>query len=370
MIIGVPKEVKEDEYRVAMVPAGVEELVQHGHTVLVEREAGIGTGILDEEYAKVGAKLIENAADVWAQSDMIVKVKEPIPQEYPLARPGQILFTFFHFAASESLTRAMVNSSAVCIAYETIRLPNGAHPILTPMSEIAGRMSVQVGAWSLERPFGGRGVLLPGVPGVLPATVVIVGAGVVGTNAAKIAAGFGANVMMLDVNLDRLRYLDDVMPANVRTLFSNPANRRDALREADLLIGAVYLSGKRTPVLVNRETLRLMKPGSVLVDVCIDQGGFAETSRPTTHRSPTYVEEGVVHYAVANMPGAVARTSTYALTNATTSYILALAEKGYPKALHENEPLRHGLNIVDGKVTLQPIAELFGYAYVPVERVL
>jgi len=370
MVIGVPKEVKEDEYRVAMVPAGVEVLTQHGHTVLVERDAGAGTGITNEEYAQAGAKIVENAADVWAQACMIVKVKEPMPPEYPYARSGQIIFTFFHFAADENLTRAMVNSRATCVAYETIRLPNGTHPILTPMSEIAGRMAVQVGAWSLERPFGGRGVLLSGVPGVLPATVVIVGAGVVGTNAAKIAAGFGASVLMLDVNLDRMRYLDDVMPANVSTLFSNPANLRAALCEADMLIGAVYLSGKRTPVLVNRDKLRLMKTGSVLVDVCVDQGGFAETSHPTTHRNPTYVEEGVIHYAVANMPGAVSRTSTYALTNASISYILTLAEKGYPNALHENEPLQHGLNVVDGKVTLQPIAELFGYEYVPVEKVL
>ncbi|MCW5935341.1 MAG: alanine dehydrogenase [Fimbriimonadia bacterium] len=370
MIIGVPKEVKEDEYRVAMTPAGVEVLAHSGHTVLVEAEAGSGTGITNEEYAQAGATIVESAAEVWAQAELIVKVKEPMPQEYPLIRPQQILFTFFHFAASETLTQAMVNSGAICIAYETIQLPNGMHPILTPMSEIAGRLAIQVGAWSLMRPFGGRGVLLSGVPGVLPGNVVVVGAGVVGANAARIAAGFGANVKILDIHLDRLRYLEEIMPPNVDTLYSNPENLRESLRDADLLVGAVYLSGERTPKLVNRDSLRLMKPGSVLVDVCVDQGGFAETTHPTSHRNPTYVEENVIHYAVANMPGAVARTSTYALTNVTLPYVQAIARKGFPDALRDSELLRLGLNVAAGKVTLQPIAKLFGYDYTPVEDAL
>lgn len=370
MVLGVPKEIKEDEYRVAMVPSGVEVLTQHGHTVLIEQGAGLGTGISDEEYSQAGATLVESAAEVWAQAALIVKVKEPQPQEYPLIRPGQVIFTFFHFAADEGLTRAMQQSGAICIAYETIELPNGSHPILTPMSEIAGRMAVQIGAWCLERPYGGRGVLLSGVPGVSPATVVIIGGGTVGTNAAKIAAGFGARVIILDVNLERMRYLDDVMPPNVETLYSNTAHLREALREADLAIGAVYRSGARTPVLIKREMLTQMKPASVLVDVCVDQGGIAETSKPTTHRNPTYVVEGVIHYGVANMPGAVARTSTYALTNVTLPYVLTLAEEGWQEALRHHEPLRHGLNIAQGKVTLEPIAGLFGYEYIPPEKVL
>lgn len=370
MVIGVPKEIKPDEYRVAMVPAGVEVLVQHGHTVLIERGAGDGTGISDEEYAQAGATLVEQAQQVWQEAELIVKVKEPMPSEYPLIRPNQTLFTFFHFAASESLTRAMVDSGAVCIAYETIQTADGAHPILLPMSEIAGRMAVQVGAWCLERPMGGRGVLLSGVPGVLPGLVVVIGAGVVGANAARIAAGLGARVIILDINVSRLRALEETLPANVDTLYSNPANLREAIQQADLVVGAIYVTGGRTPVLIKREMLSTMKPAAVLVDVSVDQGGLAETTRPTTHREPTYVVDGIVHYAVSNMPGAVARTSTYALTNITTPYVLRLAELGWQEACRQDPALRLGLNVVQGEVTLQPIAEQFGYEYVPPEKVL
>ncbi len=370
MVIGVPKEIKPDEYRVAMVPAGVEVLVQHGHTVLIERGAGDGTGITDAEYAKAGATLAESAEQVWREAELIVKVKEPLPSEYPLIRPKQTLFTFFHFAASESLTRAMVDSGAICIAYETIQTLDGSHPILLPMSEIAGRMAVQVGAWCLERPMGGRGVLLSGVPGVLPGLVVVIGAGVVGANSARIAAGLGARVIILDINVSRLRTLEETLPANVDTLYSNPANLREAIQQADLVVGAVYVTGGRTPILIKREMLATMKTGAVLVDVSVDQGGLAETTRPTTHREPTYVVDGVVHYAVSNMPGAVARTSTYALTNITTPYVLRLAELGWREACRQDSALRLGLNIVEGKVTLQPIAEQFGYEYVPPANVL
>ncbi|MFN4033329.1 MAG: alanine dehydrogenase [Fimbriimonadales bacterium] len=369
MVIGVPKEIKPDEYRVAMTPSGVEVLTQHGHTVLIERGAGDGTGIPDAEYAAAGATLADQAT-VWRDAEMIVKVKEPLPSEYPLIRPSQVLFTFFHFAASEDLTRAMVQSGAVCIAYETIQTPDGAHPILLPMSEIAGRMAVQVGAWCLERPMGGRGVLLAGAPGVLPGVVVVIGAGVVGANAARIAAGFGARVLILDINVARLRALEETLPANVDTLYSNPANLREATQQADLIVGAIYVTGGRTPILIKREMLPTLKQGAVLVDVSVDQGGLAETIRPTTHREPTYVVDGVVHYAVSNMPGAVARTSTYALTNITTPYVLRLAENGWQAACRKDPTLRLGLNIVQGKVTLQPIAEQFGYEFVAPDKVL
>lgn len=370
MVIGVPKEIKPDEYRVAMTPSGVEILVQHGHTVLIERGAGDGTGIPDSEYEAAGACVLDHAEAVWRQADMIVKVKEPLPSEYPLIRPNQVIFTFFHFAASEQLTRAMVDSGAVCIAYETIQAPDGTHPVLLPMSEIAGRMAVQVGAWCLERPMGGRGVLLAGAPGVMPGTVVVIGAGVVGANAARIAAGIGARVIILDVNIARLRALEETLPANVDTLYSNPANLREATQQADLIVGAIYVTGGRTPILIKREMLSTLKPGAVLVDVSVDQGGLAETIRPTTHREPTYIVDGIVHYAVSNMPGAVARTSTYALTNVTTPYVLRLADLGWQEACRQDATLRHGLNIVQGKVTLQPVAEQFGYEYIPPEAVL
>ncbi len=359
MTIGVPREIKESEYRVALVSAGVEALVEAGHTVLVEAGAGEGSGITDEEYQEHGATIVTSAAEIYRQADLIVKVKEPLPEEYPLIRPGQLLFTYFHFAADEGLTRAMLERGAVCIAYETLQLEDGSLPLLTPMSEVAGRMAIQEGAKYLERPMEGRGILLSGVPGVSPANIVILGGGVVGTNAAKIAAGIGARVTILDINLERLRYLDDVMPRNVVTLFSNRVNIRRMLAEADLLIGAILIRGDRAPVLVTREMLKPMKRGAVIVDVAVDQGGCIETTRPTTHRNPTYIVEGVVHYCVTNMPGAVAGTSTYALTNETLRYVLLLARHGWRRALRENRPLREGLNLAEGKVVLPALAELY-----------
>jgi alanine dehydrogenase len=368
MIVGVPKEVKEDEYRVAMAPAGVMSLKSRGHTVVVESGAGSGTHISDNDYREAGAE-IASVEEVWSRSEMIVKVKEPRPQEFARIRKDQLLFTYFHFAADEQLTRAMVESGATCIAYETVELPNGSTPLLTPMSEVAGRLSVQEGAKYLERPMGGRGVLLSGVPGVSPAVVAVIGAGVVGLNAIKVAAGFGATVYCLDINIDRLRYLDDIFPNNVITLHSNPGTIRQILQQVDLLIGAVYVTGRRAPVLVDREMLKLMKPGSVIVDVCVDQGGCFETTHPTTHRNPTYEIEGVVHYAVANMPGAVAHTSTYALTNATLPYVLKLADHGLD-ALRDDPALRKGLNVAGHKVTIQAVASQFGYDYTPSEDYL
>lgn len=370
MIVGIPKEIKNNEYRVALVPSGAEALTEAGHTVLVETGAGLGTGIEDREYEETGAKIIGTAAEVFMRSDMIMKVKEPLPQEYPLLREGQIVFTYFHFAASEELTRAMVERGAVCVAYETIQLPNGTLPLLTPMSEVAGRMAVQQGAKFLERPMEGRGILLAGVPGVPPANVVILGGGVVGANAAKIAAGFGANVYLLDVNLERLRYLDDVMPPNVTTIFSNRLNIAQLLPGADLVIGGVLRRGAKAPMLVTREMLKTMKRGAVIVDVAVDQGGCFETTRPTTHSQPTYIVEGVVHYCVANMPGAVAGTSTYALTNETMPYAVQLANRGWKEALKTNRALLLGLNIAQGKVTLKDIADQFGYPYTPAEELL
>jgi alanine dehydrogenase len=370
MIVGVPKEVKESEYRVALVPAGAEALTEAGHTVLIEAGAGEGSAVTDEEYGEHGATVIADAAEIYARADLIVKVKEPLPEEYPLIRPGQVLFTYFHFAADEGLTRAMLERRAVCLAYETLKLEDGSLPLLTPMSEIAGRMAIQEGAKYLERPMEGRGILLSGVPGVSPANIVILGGGVVGANAAKIAAGIGARVTILDINLERLRYLDDVMPKNVVTLFSDRVNIRRMLGEADLLIGAILIRGDRAPVLVTREMLTLMKRGAVIVDVAVDQGGCMETTRPTTHRNPTYIVEGVVHYCVTNMPGAVAGTSTYALTNVTLPYVLQLARLGWRPALRESLPLRHGLNVADGKVVLPALAELYGLPLHPVSEVL
>lgn len=370
MIVGTPKEIKADEYRVALVPAGVERLTKAGHNVLIERSAGLGTGIPDDEYEGAGAEIVESPEEIYERADLIVKVKEPLPQEYSLIRPGQIVFTYFHFAASEELTRAMMESGAVCVAYETIQTPDGLLPLLTPMSEVAGRMAIQEGAKYLERPMEGRGILLAGVPGVPPARVVILGGGVVGANAAKIAAGIGANVTILDINLDRLRYLDDVMPKNVTTLYSNAYTIRDSLREADLLIGAVLVRGARAPVLVTRDMLKLMKPGAVIVDVAVDQGGCIETIRPTTHHDPVYIVDGIVHYGVANMPGAVAGTSTYALTNETLPYVLRIAERGYPEAMIADDTLKAGLNIVSGKVVLKEIADQYGLPHTQVEEIL
>jgi alanine dehydrogenase len=360
MIVGVPKEIKSDEYRVSMTPVGVEELTRAGHRVLVETGAGTGSGISDEMYATNGAEIVAATADVWKRADMIVKVKEPLGDEWPLMRAGQTVFTYFHFAADEALTKAVMKSGVTAVAYETIRDAKGGLPLLTPMSEVAGRMSIQEGAKYLERPFDGRGILLAGVPGVAPATVVVLGGGVVGANAARVAAGLGANVFILDVNLDRLRYLDDVMPRNVTTLFSNRHNITDTLQWADLVIGAVLIPGARAPHLVRREDLKKMQHRAVVIDVAIDQGGCFETSRPTSHAKPTYIVDEIVHYCVTNMPGAVGRTSTYALTNVTLPYALQLANKGPEKATQENAGLAAGVNIKNGQVTNKAVAETFG----------
>jgi alanine dehydrogenase len=360
MIVGVPKEIKTDEYRVGMIPVGVEELTRQGHQVLIQSGAGQGSGISDDQYAANGAEITADASVIWQRADLIVKVKEPLPQEWPFMRPGQIVFTYFHFAADEPLTKAVMKSEIIAIAYETIKDAKGNLPLLTPMSEVAGRMSIQEGAKFLERPFDGRGILLGGVPGVLPANVVILGGGIVGANAAKVAAGLGANVAILDINLDRLRYLDDVMPRNVTTLFSDRHNVLDCLTRADLLIGAVLIPGARAPRLVVREDLRRMPPRAVIIDVAIDQGGCMETSRPTTHSQPTYIVDDVVHYCVTNMPGAVGRTSTYALCNVTLPYVLQLARKGLDKAVQDNGALAQGVNIRQGKVTNPAVAETFG----------
>jgi alanine dehydrogenase len=365
MQVGVPKEIKTDEYRVALIPVGVEELTRAGHRVLIEAGAGQGSGIADEDYARHGAEIVD-AATVWKRADLVVKVKEPLREEWPLLRAGQIVFTYFHFAADEELTRAVLKSNIIAVAYETIRDAHGLLPLLTPMSEVAGRMSIQEGAKFLERPFEGRGILLGGVPGVLPANVVILGGGVVGANAAKVAAGLGANVTILDINLDRLRYLDDVMPRNVTTLFSDRHNILDSLKRADLLIGAVLIPGARAPYLVRREDLKIMQRRAVIIDVAIDQGGCVETSKPTTHSKPTYIVDEVLHYCVTNMPGAVGRTSTYALCNVTLPYVLQLAKKGFDRAIRENAGLAQGVNICRGKVTNRAVAETFQLACEPV----
>ncbi|HEY8502975.1 MAG TPA: alanine dehydrogenase [Gemmataceae bacterium] len=360
MIVGVPRELKTDEYRVGMIPVGAEELTRSGHTVLVQSGAGQGSGITDDDYAAAGAEIVPTAADVWDRADLIVKVKEPLPDEWPRLRPGQTVFTYFHFAADEKLTRVVMDSGITAVAYETIRDARGNLPLLTPMSEVAGRMSIQEGAKYLERPFQGRGILLGGVPGVAPANVVILGGGVVGANAAKVAAGLGAHVSILDINLDRLRYLDDVMPKNVITVFSDRHNILAAIRRADLVIGAVLIPGARTPKLIRRDDLRLMPPRAVLIDVAIDQGGCVETSRPTTHSDPTFIVDDIVHYCVTNIPGAVGRTSTYALTNVTLPYVLQIANKGLDAAARENPGLGEGINIRGGKVTNPAVAATFG----------
>ncbi|MBI4545551.1 MAG: alanine dehydrogenase [Gemmatimonadetes bacterium] len=370
MTIGVPKEIKPAEYRVALLPGGADALGHAGHRVLVQRGAGEGSGFEDAAYEAAGATLVDRPAEIWADAEMILKVKEPIEAEWPRMRPEQVLFTYFHFAASETLTRAIMTSGAVAIAYETVQLPTGELPLLTPMSEVAGRMAVQEGAKYLEKFFGGAGILLGGVPGVEPATVVVLGGGIVGSNAARMAAGLGAHVVILDVSLNRLRYLADVMPANVTLLYSNRYNLLAQLEEADLLIGAVLLPGAKAPNLVRREDLKRMKPGSVIVDVAVDQGGCVETIRPTTHEDPIYVVDGVIHYGVANMPGAVPRTSALALTNATFPYTLTLANKGWRKACQEDRALALGLNVVGGRVTYPGVAEAFGLEYTAVEDLL
>ena len=369
MIIGVPKEIKNNENRVAVTPAGVSEFVKHGHKVYVQSTAGLGSGFSDEEYTKAGANLLPTIEEVYGIAEMIVKVKEPIEQEYSLIRAGQLLFTYFHFASYEPLTHAMVKSGAICLAYETVEV-NRSLPLLIPMSEVAGRMSIQEGAKYLEKPMGGRGILLGGVPGVKPANVVVLGGGIVGTQAAKMAAGLGADVTIMDVSLNRLRQLDDIMPANVKTQYSNDYNIREAVKTADLVIGGVLIPGAKAPKLITKDMLSTMRPGSVIVDVAIDQGGCFETSKPTTHAEPTYVVDGVVHYCVANMPGAVPYTSTLALTNATLPYAVQLANKGWKQACSDNADLRLGLNVVEGKVVYEGVSEAFNLPYTPVNEVL
>ncbi|HMO13553.1 MAG TPA: alanine dehydrogenase [Pirellulaceae bacterium] len=363
MIVGVPKEVKKDEYRVALLPVGVYELVKHGHQVLVEQNAGIGSGVSDAEYVDQGAEIVPNSKELFERADMLVKVKEPQPIEYKWLRPNQIIFTFFHFAADRELTEAMIKSGTTCVAYETLSGPNGSLPLLTPMSEVAGRMSIQEGARFLERPQMGRGILLGGVPGVAPAHITIIGGGVVGTNAAKIAAGFQADVTILDVNMERLRYLDDIMPANVNVLFSDRMTIREQLQLSDLVIGAVLIPAARAPKLITREDLKLMKPGSVIVDVAVDQGGCVETTRPTSHSDPVYIEEEVVHYCVANMPGAVGRTSTFALCNVTLPWVVMLANQGIADAIQSSQPIRDAVNIHQGRVSNRPVAETFNMKF-------
>jgi alanine dehydrogenase len=363
MIVGVPKEIKRDEYRVALLPVGAEEFVRAGHRVLVEAGAGLGSGLADQEYLDQGAELVSEAAEIFARADLIIKVKEPQPSEWPLIREGQVLFTYFHFAASRELTEAMMAAGASCVAYETLRDDRGRLPLLTPMSEVAGRMSIQEGAKYLERPQMGRGILLGGVPGVAPAHITILGGGIVGANAAKIAAGFRADVAILDINMDRLRYLDDTMPANVNCLFSDRHTIRQQLELADLVIGAVLIPGAKAPRLIDREELTLMKPGSVIIDVAIDQGGCVETSRPTTHSDPTYIEEDVVHYCVTNMPGAVGRTSTFALCNVTLPWAMEIAARGIDRAARELPPVAAAVNVHRGQITNRAVADSFDVPY-------
>ena len=370
MKVGILKEIKTEENRVCMTPAGVEIMKMNGHEILVEKNAGTGSGFADEAYVNAGAKMIDTPREIFDTADMVMHVKEPLPPEYDLIREGQIVFTYLHLAADETQTNALIKSRSVNIAYETIQKADGSLPLLTPMSEVAGRMAIQQGAKYLEMAQGGHGVLLGGVPGVDPGTVVVIGGGVVGVNAAKMACGLGAKVYLLDMNLDRLRYLSDVMPANCFTLMSSPATIRKLVKEADVVVGAVLIPGAKAPRLVTREMLGTMKKGSVLVDVAIDQGGCFETSKATTHGEPTYVVDGVIHYCVANMPGAVAKTSTLALTNATLPYAVQIANKGWKKAMQENEEIRLGANVIDGKVTYQAVAEAFGMDFTPVETLI
>lgn len=365
MRIGIPKEVKSDEYRVAIMPVGADALVRAGHEVIVETHAGYGSGFTDEDYLAAGAKIGQSAKEVFDFAEMIMKVKEPQPAEMALFRAGQLVFTYFHFAADAKLTQACIDAKIVAIAYETIRDRKGTLPLLTPMSEVAGKMSIQEGAKYLEKPMSGRGILLGGVPGVPPAHVVVLGGGVVGTNAAKVAAGLGANVVLMDVSVDRLRYLDDVMPANVTTLYSDRYNINENLKLADLVVGAVLIPGAKAPRLVTRDHLKIMKNGSVIVDVAIDQGGCVETARPTTHKDPTYIVDGVVHYCVTNMPGAVGRTSTIALCNATLPYASKIANEGYEATASKDPGFADGINLANGRVTHAPVAEALGLKYEP-----
>lgn len=370
MIVGVPKEIKTDEYRVALVPSGVEQLRRAGHQVVIERDAGVGSGIPNEDYQAFGADVVESPGEVFARSELICKVKEPMREEIRLLEKRHCVFTYFHFAASRELTEGVLKSGCTAIAYETIHDRQGRLPLLAPMSEVAGKMSIQEGAKYLERPMMGRGILLGGIPGVEPANVVILGGGIVGTNAAKVAAGLGAHVVLMDIDLYRLRELDDYMPKNVQTVYSTADAIRRHLSEADLVIGAVLIPGARCPTLVPRDYLRLMKPGAVLVDVGVDQGGCCETTRPTTHSDPTYIVDGIVHYAVANMPGAVGRTSTFGLTNATIPYAIKLSNLGYRKAAANDAGLAAGINIANGLVTNKPVAEAFDMTYTPLTEIM
>lgn len=370
MIIGVPKEIKNNENRVALTPAGAQELIKRGHTVYIQATAGVGSGFLDEEYETAGATTLSTIEEVYDIAEMIMKVKEPIEEEYKLIKENQLVFTYFHFASYEPLTKAMIESNSICLAYETVEKEGGGLPLLIPMSEVAGRMSVQEGAKYLEKPLKGRGILLGGVPGVRPAKVLILGGGVVGTNAAKMAAGMGADVTIMDLNLPRLRYLDDVMPANVNTFMSNEYNIRELIGTHDLIIGAVLIPGAKAPNLITRDMLKDMQPGTVLVDVAVDQGGCIETCEPTTHQDPTYIIDDVVHYCVANMPGAVPYTSTLALTNATLPYAIQLANKGWKQACADNKELRLGLNIINGEIVYKAVAEAFDLPYVDVQKYL
>lgn len=370
MVIGVPKEIKNNENRVALTPAGVTELRKHGHTVYVQVNAGESSGFEDEEYIAAGAQMLPTIEDVYGIAEMIMKVKEPIASEYNLIKENQLLFTYFHFASSDELTQAMLAKKAVCLAYETVERPDRSLPLLVPMSEVAGRMAIQEGAKYLEKPLKGRGILLGGVPGVKPANVLVLGGGIVGTQAAKMAAGLGAHVTIMDVSLPRLRYLSDIMPPNVQTMMSNEYNIREMIKVCDLIVGAVLIPGAKAPHLITRDMLSLMRPGTVLVDVAVDQGGCIETCRPTTHEDPTYIIDGVVHYCVANMPGAVPYTSTVALTNATLPYALQLADKGWQQACRDNKDLQLGLNVVDGKVVYKGVADAFGMPLTPVSDVL
>ncbi|NLP57790.1 alanine dehydrogenase [Lutibacter sp. B1] len=359
MIIGLPKEIKNNENRVAITPAGVYELTKNKHTVYVQQNAGAHSGFDNNDYIEAGAVILPSIEEVYSISDMIVKVKEPIEQEYDLAKEGQIIFTYFHFASSEKLTKAMIKSKAICIAYETVEDKNGTLPLLTPMSEVAGRMAVQQGAKYLEKPIKGKGILLGGVPGVQPGKVLILGAGVVGVQAAKMASGLGAHVTILDVSMDRLRYVNDILPSNVITEFSNEYNIRKHIKTHDLIIGGVLIKGAKAPKLISRDMLKDMHPGTVLVDVAVDQGGCMETTKPTTHENPTYIIDDVVHYCVANMPGAVPYTSTIALTNVTLPYVIDIANKGWEKACEDNIGLQKGVNIVNGEVIYKEISETF-----------
>src|SRR6187402_142098 len=363
MIIGVPKEIKNNENRVALTPAGTQEFVKRGHTVYIQKTAGVGSGFTDEEYVKAGGKMIADAAEIFSLAEMIMKVKEPVEPEYKLIKMDQLVFTYFHFASYEPLTKAMIQSGGVCLAYETVERLDGSLPLLVPMSEVAGRMAIQEGAKYLEKPLKGRGILLGGVPGVMPGKVLILGGGVVGANAAKIAAGMGADVTITDVNLNRLRYLDDVMPKNVHTLVSNEYTLRELVKTHDLIVGAVLIPGAKAPKLITRDMLKTMRPGTVLVDVAVDQGGCIETCTPTTHENPTFIIDDIVHYCVANMPGAVPYTSTLALTNATLPYAVQLANKGWKKACAENEELKKGLNIANGKILYKGVAEAWNLPF-------